>query len=188
MEIDINQKKISIGDKYQVFTGGKLTHTASRELFHLFPVVKLYEAGTGSLQATINKRFAWLKAKYDITRANGSVLEFRTVSFWKNQYQCRCGGDMYELYGHRGRKYSIFRNNVQVGWWDKKAVSWFAGDNYKITTDGHADADLLVTFCLIIDNFKSDDHDGNVVNYDLGNLFFEARKFDDTWQPRLRQP
>ena len=43
MEININQKKISIGDKYQVFIDGQPTHKASREIFKLFAVINLFE-------------------------------------------------------------------------------------------------------------------------------------------------
>lgn len=45
MEIDINQAKISIGDKYKIFIEGQQTHKASRQLFSLLPVVHLYDLG-----------------------------------------------------------------------------------------------------------------------------------------------
>ncbi len=35
MEIDINQKKISIGDKYQIFIDGQQRYSASRQLLQL---------------------------------------------------------------------------------------------------------------------------------------------------------
>jgi uncharacterized protein YxjI len=183
MEIDINQKKISIGDKYTIFTDGQQTHTASRELFNLLPVVNLFNNPNNRPIMTIRKRLSWFKAKYDITRWDNNILEFRTVSFWKPHYQCHCGNDNYDIYGHRGRKYSIFKNDKQIAYWDKKAVSWFAGDNYKIIGDKGSDADLLISFCLVIDNFASDDHDGNTVTIDLGNLL-QAKKFDNSWQPK----
>ena len=117
MEIDINQKKISIGDKYKIFTDGQQTHTATRALFKLMPEINLFENGGGRAKMTINKRFSWLSAKYDITRWDNNVLEFRTTSFWKVQYQLQCGVDTYDIYGHRGRKYSVYKNDKQVAWW-----------------------------------------------------------------------
>jgi uncharacterized protein YxjI len=183
MEIDINQQKISIGDKYKIFVDGEQTHYASRKLFSLLPVVQLYEGQNERPRMTINKRMAFFKAKYDITRSDNQVLEFRTQSFWKPQYQCLVGPDNYVLYGHRGRKVSIYENDRQIAWWDKQAVSWFAGDNYKLICDKSADIELLIAFCLVVDNFASDDHDGNTINIDLGNLF-QARKFDRDWQPK----
>ena len=68
--------------------------------------------------------------------------------------QCRVGPDLYLIYGHRGRKYSIFKNDIQGAWWDRKAVTWFAGDNYKIIADKDCDIDLIISFCLIVDNFS----------------------------------
>src|ERR1700761_7804053 len=110
MEIDINQQKISIGDKYKVFIDGQQTHTASRKLLSLLPVVYLYKLNNDQPRITINKLFSLFKAKYDITRWDNNVLEFRTKSFWKLQYECEVGQDTYMIYGHRGRKYSIYKN------------------------------------------------------------------------------
>lgn len=183
MEIDINQQKISIGDKYKIFINGEQTHYASRKLLSLLPVVNLYALTSERPRMTINKLFSVFKAKYDITRWDNQVLSFRTQSFWKPQYTCQVGNDSYSVYGHRGRKYSVYKNDQQVAWWDKNAVSWFAGDNYKITADSDADIELLMSFCLVVDNFASDDHDGNMINIDLGNLF-EGRKFNRDWQPK----
>ena len=184
MEIDINQKKISIGDKYQIFTNGQQTHAASRELFKLLPVINLFENGCVKARMTIKKRFSGFKAKYDIARWDNCILEFRTISFWKLHYQCHNGSDTYDIYGHRGRKYSILKNSNQVAYWDKKAVTWFAGDNYKIIADKDGDVDLFIAFCLIIDNFASDDREGNTVKVNYGNIGFWAKKFDKSWCPK----
>ena len=184
MEIDINQQKISVGDRYQIFTNAKPTHTAERELFKLRPIIRLFENGSSTVHMTITKRFAWLKAKYDIQRRDNNILEFRTVSFLKSQYTCPAGNDDYDIYGHRGRKYSIYKNDSQVAWWDKRAVSWFAGDNYKIIADDDCDASLIISFCLIVDNFSSNDHNGTALTINLGNIGFGAKKFDKDWQPK----
>jgi len=184
VEIDINQQKISIGDKYKIFVDGRQTYIASRKLISLLPVVYLYELNNERPKMTINKLFSFFKAKYDIARSDNRVFQFRTLSFWKLQYECQVGQDSYVIYGHRGRRYSIYKNDQQIAWWDKNAVSWFAGDNYKIILDKDADIDLLISFCLVVDNFSSDSHDGNMINIDLGNIGFQAKKFDPAWQPK----
>ena len=183
MEIDINQHKISIGDKYKIFTDGQLTYTAARALFNLLPVVNLFILNEGRARMTIRKRLSWFIAKYDIERWDNIILKFRTISFWKLSYRCQCGNDTYNVYGHTGRKYSVFKNDIQVAYWTKETVSWFAGDNYKIVADNDCDKDLLISFCLIVDNFRSDDHDSNTVNIDFGNIGLFAKKFDFNWQP-----
>jgi uncharacterized protein YxjI len=182
MEIDINQKKISFGDKYRIFINGQEEYKASTEHFRLLMVMHLDHYAQGR-RLTINKKFAFLKAKYDISIASGQVLEFRTKSWWKKHYQCLHGADLYEIYGHRGRKYSVYKNDRQVAWWDKQAVTWFAGDNYKMVANNKADKELLIAFCLIIDNNSSNDND-RAININLGHLGPQAKKFDRTWLPQ----
>lgn len=184
MEIDVNQKKISIGDKYRVFVDGQEAYFATRQIFQVFAELNLFKKGEQSARMTINKLFSWIKEKYDITRWDGNVLAFRTTSYWRRQYECLVGPDFYTIYGHLGRKYSIFKNGTQVAWWNKNAVSWFAGDNYKIIADKDSDVELLISFCLIVDNFSSDDHDNKLVSIDFGNVGFRQKRFDHNWQPK----
>jgi len=181
MEIDINQKKISIGDKYKIFIDGQEQYRAARKIFNLLAVVELYPGENDTPLMTIRKRWGWFRAKYDIVRADNVVLPFRTVSFWKDYYQCVVGIDTYELYGHRGRKFSIYKNGKQIAWWEQRAVSWFAGDNYKIIADGNVDRQLMICFCLIIDNFLSDMHDGTTITYKIGKIGPQEKEFDAGW-------
>lgn len=184
MEIDVSQQRISVGDKYKIFIEGKQIYLASRRLLQLFPEINLFKIGEERPRMTINKRLSWFKANYDITRWDNNVLQYRTKSVWKRQDQCQVGPDLYMIYGHRGRKYSIFKNDTQVAWWDKKAVTWFAGDNYKIIADKDCDIDLIISFCLIVGDFSSENHDGNVVNFNFSNIGFQQKKFDNNWQPK----
>jgi hypothetical protein len=119
MEIDINQQKISIGDKYKIFIDGQQTHTASREIFNLIPVVNLFKLNNERPRMRIEQLFAFFKARYELKRSD---------------------------------------NNVDV--------------------------ELLVSFCLLIDNYANDDHDNKLFSIDFGNLLFQARKFDPAWQPK----
>ena len=120
MEININQQKLSIGDKYQIFTNGNQTHNAAAKLFRLFAEINLYDWGKEEPVMVIKKRFAFFVASYDITTFDGAVIELRTVSFWKAHYQCQVGADFYDIYRHRGRKCSIYKNDKQVACWDKE--------------------------------------------------------------------
>jgi len=185
MEININQKPISIGDKYKIFIDGQESYRAARKLFKLLPVVVLYKNDGDIPRITIRKRFTFFKASYVLKREDSSILEFKTISFWKRHYQCLVGKDMYDVYGHRGRKFSIYKNDVQVAFWDKQAVSWFAGDNYMIMADKNSDAELLISFCLVIDNFRSDDHDGKALTVDIGGIGPQAKAFDSNWEPKV---
>lgn len=185
MEIDINQKKITIGDKYQIFIDGKQTHYASSKLFRLLAEINLFEVVSDRHKYTIKKKLTFLNTACDLTRWDGHVMQFRTTSFWKKHYYCQAGKDFYEIYGHRGRKYSIYKNDKQIAWWDKRAVSWFNGDNYKIIADNDCDTELLISFCLVIDNAFSNKNDGNTLRIDIGHIGPQAKKFNPDWQPKL---
>jgi len=184
MRIDINQKKISIGDKYQVFIDGEQKYNASSELFKLLSVINLYKKGEEKERLTIRKRWSWFKPKYDIQSVDGRTAELRAYSVWKMHYQCTFGPDIYNIYGHRGRKHSVYKNETQVAWWEKAAVSWFDGDNYSIIADNDCNVEFIIALCLIIDNHKSENHDSKGVNIDFGNIGGEVKKFNSDWRPR----
>jgi uncharacterized protein YxjI len=185
MRIDINQKKIAIGDKYQIFIDGKLLFKASNELFHWLSVINLYRNDSTRAALTINKQWFFFKPKYHIRLHDyNSTVEFRADSFWMMHYQCHCSPDIYHIYGHRGRKFSVYKNNTQVAWWEKEAVSWFEGDNYAITADSDSNLELIIAFCLIIDNHKSKRHGDDAVSYDIGNMGGQVKEFNMYWQPK----
>lgn len=184
MEIDINQKKISISDKSNIFIDGQQTHVASKELLTWLPEIHLYESGHDTPRYTIKKKWTLFKPSYNLTRWDNNIFEFRTKHFWKSHYCCQVEQDLYDIFGHKGRKYSVYKNDRQVAWWDKRAVSWFEGDNYKIIADKDCDYELLISFCLVIDNAFSSDKDGNTITIDFGHIGPQARKFEPTWQPK----
>jgi hypothetical protein len=183
MEIDINQNKISVRDKYQIFIDGQQRHNATSKLFRLFPEIELYEWDSELPRMRINKKFGFLAANYDLTKSDGKVYEFRTKSYWKGHFQCMYDADIYDIYAHRGRKYSVYKNDIQVAWWTKQAVSWFNGDNYKIIADRNCDYNLVISFCLIIDNYSSEGNKGTL-NVNIGRIGPQVKKFNANWQPQ----
>lgn len=183
MEIVITQKQISVGDKYNIFTNGQPTYKASKQLLQLLAEIRLFESNGITPHVVINRRFTWLKPAYDITNKNRQVLTFRTRSFWKRHYQCQSSSDIYDIYRHKGLKYSIFKNNQQIAWWEKSTITWFEGDNYRIIANDDCDTELIISFCLIIDNI-SGHHDTQIITINIGNIGFQARKFDSEWQPK----
>ena len=184
MIIDINQHKIAVGDKYKIYVDNIEKYYASKHFFELMPIINLFECDNARQRMIISKRMSWFKAKYEIQTSDNNLIEFKTKSIWKLHYQCQCGSDSYDIYGHIGRKYSVYKNELQVASWDKEAVSWFEGDNYRIIADVDCDIDLIISFCLIVDNFSNNDNDGNTVTYDFGNIGFQAKKFNNNWQPK----
>ena len=185
MIIDINQKKISFGDKYRIFINEKQTYSAHTQLFRLLSEINLFEENIGNSKITLKKRWTWFETKYDIYRNGNTKFEYRTISVWKKHHKCQVGNNLYEIYGHKGRKYSVFKNNTQIAYWTKNFVTWFNGDNYKIIADNDSDYELIIAFCLINDNKTENNNNENAVTFDLGNIGPEAKKFDNNWKYKL---
>lgn len=187
MEINISQNKISVSDKYQIYIEGQKKYFASAKLFRLLSEINLFNYTENKTENNavfiIKKKWNWFKTTYDLRRFDNNVFEFTTKNMWKRHYNCIVGQDNYEIFGHNGRKYSIYKNDKQVAWWDKESVSWFNGDNYKIIADNDCDYCIIISFCLVIDNSASNDNDGNMVTIDLGNFGSQAKEFDKNWQP-----
>ncbi len=183
MRIDINQKKISIGDKYQIFINGQQCYFGAKKLFRWLAEIDLSDAINQQVRLTIKKKMSLFRAKFRIIYSSGTELQFETLSFWRLHYRCVFNKDTYEIFGHRGRKYSVYKNGIQIAWWEKELVSWFNGDNYTIIADNDCNYELVIAFCLIIDEFRSDDNK-SAVNVDIGHIGPQAREFNPNWQPK----
>lgn len=184
MVIDINQKKIAFGDKYKIFINGEQKYFASTKLISFLPELYLFNNQNARARLTMSKKWSWFSPRYNITLWDNDTIEFNTVSFWKSHYQCQDGADLYEIYGHKGRRHSVYKNDVQVAWWDKEMVSWFEGDNYKIVADDDSNHELIISFCLVLDNQNSSNKNSNTVTIDLGNIGPQAKEFDYGWRPK----
>ena len=183
MRFDINQKKISIGDKYQIFIDGQQRYSGAKKLFRWLAEIELSDLMNQQVRLTIKKRLSLFRAKFRIIYPMGIEYQFETISYWKLHYRCVFNKDTYEIYGHRGRKYSVYKNGIQIAWWDKELVSWFNGDNYTIIADNDCNYELLIAFCLVIDEFRSDDNK-SAVNIDVGHIGPLAMQFNPNWQPK----
>ncbi len=184
MVIDINQKKISFGDKYRIFINGERRYAAATELISFMPRLYLFDNAKSRARLTMEKRWTWFKTRYKVALHDGGVLDFITVSVWRMHHQCRDGEDLYDIYAHKGRKHSVYKNDVQVAWWDKDMVSLFDGDNFRIIADDDCNYELIMGFCLMLDNHNSSNDSTATITFDFGNIGAEARAFDPSWRPK----
>jgi uncharacterized protein YxjI len=185
VEIDINQRKLSIGFKYDIFRRGEQILSGKSELFQLLTHINLFQGDGGAPLLSLVQRLSLFRTSYDIQFPTGSISQFRTVSFWKGHYRCRYGKDLYDIFSHLGRKHSVYKNCIQVGWWDQEAVTWFNGDNYKLLANDNEHLELLVAFILILDDAKSNEGDRGMFSFNFGHIGPQARKFNPQWQPNM---
>ncbi len=180
MEVIINQAKVSLHQKYKISIGSVEKYLASKKLFKFLAEIELKEVDTEVLKFTIKRKWDWLKYSYDISVAQFRVYEFRTISFWKNHYQCIAGVDKYDIYGHKGRKHSVYLNDKMIGFWELGSLTWFEGDTYKMKVNNNINVDLIIAFCIILDDAKHDNK-RSAMNYNFGWFGPQVREFDTTW-------
>lgn len=185
MIIAIHQKKLSTSDQYKIFINDELKYNASRQLIQLMPEIHIIDASNQILKIKIVKRLQWIRAKYDISFSKSLIYTFKTVSYFRQHYQCSTAVAVYDIYGHRGRKYSIYKDNYQIAWWQKNLITWLEGDTYTITANGNADVDLLISFCLILDNYRSGNKGEDILTINLGYMGLQAKRFNREWLPDL---
>ncbi len=185
MQIDIIKKNISIGDKYSVLVNGIQSYFASKALFQLLAEISLTKEKGGEAILVINRKFTPFKATYTIQLGESEILDFKTISYWRLAYQCVCGADTYDIYGNRGLKYSIYKNDVQVAYFTEASVTTFKGDSYTLYADDECNKELLIAFCLIVDNYANNDNSKSTININIGNIgIFGLKKFDKDWKPK----
>jgi hypothetical protein len=184
MEIDINQQKISAIDKYKIFVNRHELYRATAELFRPFDRLYLFPIDQKKPKYKIIRKLTFFRTSYDIRTQDNHVFPFRTGQYIRGHYYCQAGQDRYDIYVNRGRRYSVYKNDVQVAWWDKEAVAWFKGDNYKIIADNDCHYELIISFCLIIDNAFNNNSGNSFVKVSFGRIGPIAREFDPTWRPK----
>lgn len=181
MEIAINQFSISFGSQYKIFINKKEEFYAETDVFSR-AIINVYKPKHLQPSFKTFKSLYLNYPKYKIEISNGERYKLESKSFWKTRYQLKKDNDIYDLYNHKGRKVSIFKNNIQIGYWEKEAISYFAGNSYKILANDNSDKELLIAFCLILDNIHSKGV-GAILNIDFGIVLKESRKFDKSWIP-----
>ena len=179
--IQITQKKISVGDKYRISVNGHEVLKCARSIWKLYPKLTVTAVQGGPPVFEIEQRIAILFQTSFVFNFGQNKYELNTVSWWNRHFRIYMGQDVFEIFGHRGRKVSVFLNGRQVAWFQSGAVTFFAGDTYTIHADANVSVDWLIAICLMWD--AAFNRRGKaMINIQFGWLF-QARPFDKTWTP-----
>lgn len=186
MIIELSQEKWALGNKYLISVDDENSFYAESKLFRIFSEIGLFEYSISSPKFTIKRRWAWFNLAYDLIRSDKRVFKLKTVELRRGHYSCQVVHDSYDIYQNKGRRYSIFKNNIQIAYWEKDAISVYEGDYYRITADYDVDVELLICFCICIDNSYSNDtsKSSTTITYDFGNIWPTAKSFEETWKPK----
>lgn len=178
--IQIKQHKIAIGNKYDISVNGMLVLKGSRSLFKFYPVIAVSPAQGGEPLFTIQQFYSLLRPAY-VFQFGPNKYDLTTVSWWKRHYQIHMGKDVFDIYGHRGRKVSVFLNNKQVAWFESAAITFFSGDEYNIHASSDVSVDWLIAIALFWDSYYNRGNKG-MVNIKFGHLI-QKQQFDKNWVP-----
>lgn len=182
MEIIVEQKGISLTDEYLIYIDNELQYKAISEPLKTVAKINIYEQENKIL--TIRKQNFGIRANYLIEDINNNSYWFQEINNLKLIMKCQIENDLYQIYGHNGNKYSIFKNNIQVAFWEKNSFTMGEKDVYTIIANNNENSLLLVSFCICIDNSKSNfSNELSLFNFDLGFNGNLLREFDSSWKP-----
>lgn len=116
---------------------------------------------------------------------NLKFIKLEYKNFFAMSYTCKIDNDSYEIIPHKGVKTSIFKNNIQIGYFDQKKVEFMGGQNMLLILDDDAEISLICSLIFsLYCNFGDDD---STASYDLGNVGPEKKVFDYRWKPNSKK-
>ena len=100
--------------------------------------------------------------------------------FIKASYTFKMEDDIYDVHPHRGSKTSIFKNNIQIAYYDRRLFNRFNKTVIDIIANRDTDIEIILLLISTIDfDFEDDSYTATI---DLGNLL-QSKKFDKEWTP-----
>ena len=124
-----------------------------------------------------------------IELADRDTLDLKFVDVAGMQFTCQKGADIYDIYRHRFKKYSVYKNSRQIAF--MVAVlecNWVIGglefsdesasnrkDKYTIIADEDCDKELIIAFFLF---FRISGHSDDI------HKAWEKKELNENWKPK----
>ena len=148
-----------------------------------FPVKLEVTTTEGAPVANIKGQFlSFFKPKFDISFPDGRTYLFALEKIMSQVYSCKSKDEEYKLITHKGVRFSIFKGDTQVAWFNKNRMSFGTGNVYNITANSDADI-ALISSMILARNTSKEDGKKSMVNIEVGHIGPEDRPFDESWQP-----
>jgi hypothetical protein len=118
------------------------------------------------------------------------VIDLKFVDRLGLHLTCQRGSNVYDIYEHKGGKYSFYRNDHQVAGMTvflekdmtlmghdlSERLAKYRKDKYTIITDDDCDEELMIAFSLVVRA-----RGGN----DTISEAWEKKRFDESWKPKI---
>ncbi|MCK6609333.1 MAG: hypothetical protein L6Q66_00255 [Bacteroidia bacterium] len=124
-----------------------------------------------------------LKPTNIINLASYQTFTLKYTNIFKPKYICNVINDTYDIIPHKGYYTSIFKNDIQIGYFEDSKISVFGNETiilYLNKLDINSQ-NLICSFALALKCSFEDNYSTGSLN--LGNWGFELKKFDSTWHP-----
>jgi hypothetical protein len=180
VNVTIKERKLTLLSEYDISAAGT-NYYARKQFTFLFNKLQL-RTEAGEVVAGMQSRFSFFRSKYDFQLSDGRLYHFQCENLWKNVYVCEREAECYQLYQHKGLKFSIFRNQTQIAAFTKNRIVIGNGNRYEIRMN--SDADVVLVICMVlVQNTADNDHNRATITFDVGNIGPEDRPFDKFWEP-----
>jgi uncharacterized protein YxjI len=120
VDVTIEQRKFNFRYEYDIYAPDQ-RYFARKRLFSLHDKFQLYKTA-GHVVARIESHFFLFRPRYDFHLPNGKSYRFRCEKLWKRTFVCEGESETFRLYEHKGLKYSVFRNNIQIAAFTKNRL------------------------------------------------------------------
>jgi uncharacterized protein YxjI len=181
MEITIQQRLWAIGAKFDIATP-EGNYTASKNFLSVLTGFQVFDPQDRTI-AQLKSSFTFFRPQFTITLANGSLFLLTNQSFLKGTYTCEGNNEKYVIYAHRGRSFSVFKNEQQIAAFAHQTMTMFNGNVIDVRADDNVDIGLLVSIVLCIEAPQDQKSGQQVVSFDFGKIGPEERPIDPNWQP-----
>lgn len=162
---------------------GQRCFIAVSKLFHFLSEINVEAIQSSDNHFKIERKWNFFGPNYSIQMGEKEPVFFETRSLMKLHYECVHEKDVYSIYGHKKRRYSVFKNGIQIAAWRQELVTWFDGDNYTIEADDDSNKEFIIAFCLIIDDYYSN-QDDSILRLNFFQLAWKMKEEDDQWKPK----
>jgi hypothetical protein len=181
MEITIEQRIWAIGAKFDIETPAG-SYSASKNFFSVLTGFQISDP-QDQIIAQLRSSFSFFRPQFTITLADGRNYLLANQSFLTGTYTCEGNNEKYVIYSHRGRQFSVFKNEQQIAAFAHQAVTMFNGNVIDIRADDNVDIGLLVSIVLCIEAPQDQNNGQQGVSFDIGKIGPEERPLDPSWQP-----
>jgi len=149
----------------------------------MFKVKRVLNSSDGIKISEISTKFGFKGLRHIINfSTNSSSTELKLKGgLLKNYYDCNYLGNKYTIIKHHGHKTSIFKNNIQIGFYEKSKFKKLNSQKINLICNADINQGLIYSFILALE-LSYENHD-EIVSVDLGNFTKEYKKFNPKWTP-----